>query len=126
MNINEYSGKEYKHVLKVWNKFGIKAVKDYHNSYLKCHVLLLTDVFKEFRNNIRKNYGLCLSHYLSAPALSWDAILNMTKIKLEFISDSDIYIFFEKGMRGEVSYLSSRYSKVNNKYLKSYDQKQEL
>ena len=68
------------------------------------------------------NYGLCPSHYLSAPALSWDAMLNMTEIKLELISDPDMYIFFEKGMRGEIS---NRYSKANNKYLKSYDPKQE-
>ena len=49
----------------------------------------------------------------------------MTKIKLEFISDLDIYIFFEKGMGGRVSYISSRYSESNNKYLKSFDPKQE-
>ena len=60
-----------------------------------------------------------------APALSWDAMLNMTKIKLELISDPDMYIFFEKGMRGGVSYISNRYSKANNKYLKSYDPTQE-
>ena len=62
---------------------------------------------------------------VSAPALSWDAMLNMRKIKLELISDPDMYIFFEKGMRGGVSYISNRYSKNNNRYLKSYDPKQE-
>ena len=62
---------------------------------------------------------------MSAPVLSWDAMLNMTKVKLELILDSDMYIFFEKGMRGGVSYISNRYSKANNKYLKSYDPKQE-
>ena len=62
---------------------------------------------------------------MSAQVLSWDAMLNMTKIKLELISDPDMYIFFEKGMRGDVSYVSNRHSKANNKYLKSYDPKQE-
>ena len=52
-------------------------------------------------------------------------MLNMTKIKLELISDTDMYIFLEKGMRGGVFYISNRYSKANNKYLKSYDPKQE-
>ena len=65
------------------------------------------------------------SHYLSAPALSCDAMLNMTKIKLKLISDPDMYKFFEKGMREGVSYISNRYSKPNNKYLKSYDPKEE-
>ena len=59
--------------------------------------------------------GLCPSHSLSAPTLSWDAMLNMTKVALELIADPDMYIFFEKGMRGGISYISSRYSKSNNK-----------
>ena len=59
----------------------MKTMKDYHDLYLKCDVLLLADVFEKFRNNSLKNYGLCPSHYLSAPALSWDAMLNMTNVK---------------------------------------------
>ena len=100
-------------------------MKDYHDLYLKCDVLLLEDGFEKFRNNFLKNYGLCLSHYLSVPALTWDAMLNMTKVKLELISDPGMYIFSEKGIRGGGSHISNRYSKANNKYLKSYDPKQE-
>ena len=70
--------KEYK-LLKVWNKFEVITMKDYHDLYLKCDVLLLADVFEKFKNNSLKNSGLCPSHYLSAPALSWDAMLNMDK-----------------------------------------------
>ena len=73
------SNKEYEHVLKVWSKFEMKEMKDYHDLYLKCDILLFPDVFEKFKNKSLKNYGLCPSHYLSAPALSWDAILNMTK-----------------------------------------------
>ena len=64
------SDKEYEHVHKVLNKFDMKTMKDYHNLYLKCDVLLLADVFEKFRSNSLKNYGLCPSHYSSAPALS--------------------------------------------------------
>ena len=125
--------KEYQHVLKVWNKSEMKIMKDFYDLYLKCEVLLLADVFEKFRKNKKfrnlekslKNYVLCPSHYLRPPALSWDAILNMTKVKLEIISNTDMYIFFEKGMRGGVSYIPDRYSKENNKYLKSCDTKQE-
>ena len=81
----------------------MKMMKDYHDLYLKCDVLLLADVFEKFRSNSLKNYGLCSSHYLSAPALSWDAILNITKVELKLIPDPDIYIFFEKGTRVGVS-----------------------
>ena len=77
----------------------MKAMKDYHDLYLKCDVLLLADVFEKFRKNSLKNYKLCSSHYLSAPRLSWDAILNMTKIKLDLISDPVVYTLFEKGKR---------------------------
>ena len=62
---------------------------------------------------------------MSAPVLSCDAMVKMTKIKPELITDPNMYIFFEKGTRGAISYISNRYSKVNNKYLKSYDPKQE-
>ena len=78
----------------------MQMIKDYHDFYLKCDVLLLANVFEKFRNNSSKNYGLCPSHYLSAPGLSWDAMLNMTKIQVELISDPDIYILSEKGKRG--------------------------
>ena len=61
------SDKEYEHVLNVWNKFEMKTMKDYHDLHLKCEVLLLADVFEQFRNNSSINYGLCPSHYLSAP-----------------------------------------------------------
>ena len=58
-------------------------------------------------------YVLCPSHYLSAPALGWDLIFNMTQAELELMSDADMYLFFEKGMRGRVSYICKRY---NNAY----------
>ena len=100
------SDKEYEHVLHVWNQFEIKTMKDYHD--LKCHVLLLANIFEKFRNNSLKNYGLCPSHYLSAPGLTWDAMLKMAKIELELIPDLDMYIFFEKGTRDGISYISNR------------------
>ena len=103
----------------------MKTMKDYNDLYLKCDVLLLADVFEKIRNNSLKNYGLCPSHYLSALALSWDAILHMTKVELELIPDPDMDIIFEKGTRGGISHISNRYSKANNKYLKPYDPKQE-
>ena len=98
-------------------------MKHYHDLYLKCDILQLPDVFEKFRSNSLKNYGLCPSHYLSAPALSWDAMHYMTKVEL--IPDPDIYIFFENDTRGRVSYISNSYSKANNKFLKSCDPKQD-
>ena len=119
------SGKKYEHFLKVWHKFEMKAMKDYHDLYLKCDVFLLSDVFEKFRSNNWKNYGLCQGHYLRAPDLSWDDILNMTKVELELIPDPDMFMFFEKGMRGGVSYISNSIAKSATRYLKSYDPKKQ-
>ena len=89
------SDKEYNHVLKVWNKFEMKTMKDYHDLCLECDVLL-ADVFEKHRNNSFKNYGLCPSYYLKALVLSWNVMFNMTKVELKLIADSGIFIFFEK------------------------------
>ena len=91
----------------------MKTMKDYYELYLKCHVLLVANVFEKFVNSSLQNHRLCLSHYLSGQALSWDAMLDTTKVEIQLISDTDMYSFFEKGMRGGVSYVSKRYSKAN-------------
>ena len=75
-------------------------MKDLHDLYLKCDVLLLADVFEKLRNNSLKSYGLCPSRCLNAPGLSWDAMFDMEKIELELIPDRDNYIFFKKGTTG--------------------------
>ena len=82
----------------------MKTIKDYHKLYLKCDILLLADAIEKFRNNSLKNYGLCPSHYLSAPGLSWETMLKVTKIKLELIPDPDMYIFWEKYKRWNFLY----------------------
>ena len=87
------NGKKYNHVLKVWNKFEMKTMKDYHDLYLKRDVLLLADVFEKFKINSIKNYGLCPCHYLRAPGLHWDAMLKMTKVKLEIIIDRPLHVY---------------------------------
>ena len=71
-------------------------MNNYHYLYLKCDVSLLVDVFEKFRNRYLENYGFCSSHYLSAPVLSWDAMLSMTKVKLDPISAVDMYLYFLK------------------------------
>ena len=90
------------------NMFLMKAMKDYHDLYLKCDVLLLTDVFEKIRNNNLEIYGLFPSHYLSGPGLSWNAMLNITKVEIKLIPDPDTYMLFGKGTRGGISYISNR------------------
>ena len=92
----------------------MKTMKNCHNLDLKCGVLLLAALFEKFRNYSFKNYELCTSLFLSAPALNLDAVLNMAKVELELFPDPNISIFFEKGMKGAVSYICNKYSNANN------------
>ena len=94
---------------------------DYHD--LKTDVLLSTDVFEKFISTCLEYYGLDPCHYFSSPELSCDTMLKMIEIELEFISDIDIYLFIEKGMKGGISYIAKRFRKANNEYMQSYDDK---
>ena len=96
---------------------------DYHNHYLKKDVLFLVDVYEKFIDTCLQFYRLDPYHYFSSPGLSWDAMLKMTGVKLEKISDIDKYLFIEKGLRGGISYIAKRYAKANNKYMNDYDPK---
>ena len=81
---------------------------------MKKDVLLLADVFQKFIDTCLKFYKLDPCHYFSSPGLSWDAMLKITGVKLEKTSSIDIYFFFEKGLRGRISYIAKRYSEANN------------
>ena len=115
------SDKDYEKAKNIWNTFKIKTLGEYHDLYLKTDVLLLADVFEKFINTCLSYYGLDACHYFSSSRLSWDAMLKMTKIELEFISNIDMHLFTEKGMRGGISYIAKRHSKENNKYMENYD-----
>ena len=114
---------EYDHTNKVWNTFMIKTMGEYHDLYLVSDVLLLTDVFENFRKTCMQYYKLDPCHYFTNPGLSWDAMLKMTNIKLELMSDIDMFQFIEKGMHGGVSYIANQYGNANNKYMKEYNEK---
>ena len=114
---------DYKHVWNVWNTFNMKSLKDYHEFYNITDVLLLADVFENFRDLCLKNYGLDPVYYYTTPGLAWDACLKMTNIQLELLSDVNMLLMFEKGIRGGISIISNRYGKANNKYMKKFNKK---
>ena len=90
---------------------------DYHYLYLKTEALLSADVFERFSSSCLEYYRLDPCHYFGSPGLGWDAMLKMTEIELGLISEIDIYLFVEKGMRGGISYIATIFSKVKNKYM---------
>ena len=104
-------------------EFDIKNMGDYHDHYLKKGVLLLAYVFETFIDTGLKFYRLDPCHYFSSPGYGSDEMLKMAGVKLEKISDIDMYLFTGKGIREGISYIATRYAKANNKYVKAYDLK---
>jgi len=106
----------------VWNEFEIENLGEYHDLYLKSDVLLLTDVFEEFRNVCLENYDLNPAWYFTAPGLAWDAALKMTGVDLELLTDVDMLLLFERGTHGGISMISNHFGRANNKYMgEDYD-----
>ena len=91
-------------------------MKDYHDAYLKNDVLLLADVYENFRTMCLKSYGLDPAHFYTTPGLSFQACLKMTGVKLDLFTDADMHLFLENSLRGGVSVISSRYAKADNSY----------
>ena len=123
LNDEHITDKDYQHAQTVWDAFSLENMGEYHDLYLKSDILLLADVFENFRKTCLQYYKLDPCHYFTSPGLSWDAMLKMTDIKLELMTDIDMFQFIEKGMRGGTSYIANRYGKANNRYMKTYDEK---
>ena len=124
LKVKGISKDNYKHVLNVWETWKMKTFKEYLELYNVTDVLLLADVFENFRDICLKNYGLDPVYYYTAPGLAWDAMLKMTGVNLELLSNIDMFLMIEKGIRGGVSMVSNRYGKANNKYMKDFNEKE--
>ena len=112
---------EYSHAQEVWATFGCQTLGNYHDLYVATDVLLLADVFENFRKVCQEKYGLDPAHYYSAPGLSWDALLKKTGVELELLTDLDMHLFIERGMRGGITMVGKRYAKANNPLIEGYN-----
>ena len=121
LNDEDITDEEYQHALNVWNEFHCKNIRDYHDLYLKSDVLLLADVFENFRATCLHHYKLDPAHYYTYPGLAWNACLKETGQELKLLHDYDMLIMFERGIRGGISHISKRYAEANNKYMDNYD-----
>ena len=118
----EISDEDYQHAIKVWNTFNCQTLQDYHDLYLTTDVLLLADVFENFRKTCLKHDKLDPCHYYTAPGLAWDACLKETKQELQLLKGYDMLMMFEQGIRGGISHISKRYAEANNSYMKDFDE----
>ena len=120
----DISDDDYKHAQEVWEEFDLKTFKDYHDLYNVSDVLLLAYVFENFRGVCMENYRLDPAWYYTAPGLAWDAALKITEVELELLSDPDMLLMIENGIRGGISMISNRHGKANNSYMEDeYDDK---
>ena len=125
LNDEHISEEDYEHGKTIWKEFEIGRMRGYHDLYLLSDVLLLADVFENFRNACLKNYKLDPAWYYTSPGLTWDAALKMTGVELELLTDPDMLLMIEKGIRDGISMISKRHGKANNKYMgEEYDPSQ--
>ena len=115
------SDSDYAHAQQVWKTFECRTLGDYTVLYCRTDVLLLADIFENFRKTCQKQYGLDPAHYYTSPGLSWDALLKKTGVSLELITDYDQHLFIEKGMRGGISMVSKRHARANNPAVEGYN-----
>ena len=112
---------DYTHGKRVFNHFDMTDLGDYHNFYLLTDVLLLADVFKNFRDVCLQHYGLDPAHNYTSPGLSWQGVLKMMDVELDLLTDIDQHLFIEEGIRRGVAMISYRYARVNTPGMENYD-----
>ena len=107
----------------MWGVFEIKNLGEYRDLYVKSDTLLLSDVFENFRNKSIEMYELDPIYFVSSPGLAWQACLKKARVKLELLTDYDMLLMIEKGIRGGICQETHRYAKANNKYIINCDKK---
>ena len=117
LNMSSISEEDYQHAQRVWKEFGIRDLGDYHDLYLRTDVVLLANVFEAFRDTCLRHYTLDPAHFYTSPGPAWRACLKCTGIKLELLTDPDMLLMFEWGIRGGITQAVRKYALANNKYM---------
>ena len=125
LNIEDITDADYRPANSVFKEFKMNNIDKYHDLYVKSDTVLLADLFESFRNMCIKIYELDPCHFLTAPGLAWRVCLRKTEVELELITDLDMLLMREEGIRGGMCHAVHRYAKANNKYIKNYDKKGE-
>ena len=121
LNLEDMSDEDYVHTQKVQDVFKIRNHGKYHDLHVKSDTLLLADVFENFKNMCLDIYELDPVYFVSVPGLAWQTSLKKTEVKLELLTDYDILLMIEKGIRGGICQATHWYANANNKYMKNYN-----
>ena len=125
LKMDDSTGVDCKHPKTVLKNLSNKNLGGYHDLYVQSDSLLLADVFENFRNMCIKACELDPAHFLFALGLAWKACLKKTEVKLELLTDVDMLLMVEKGIKGGICHAMHRYAKANNKYMKDYNKDEE-
>ena len=125
LNMENIDDIDYRHGNNVFKKFKLKNQGEYHDLYVQSNMLLLADLFENLRNMCIKVFELDPAHFLSLPGLAWQACLKKNNVKLELLTDFDMLLLVEEGIRGGICHAIHRHAKANNKYMKNYDKSKE-
>ena len=121
LNMEGITNVDYRHAKRVFTNFTSKNIGDYYDLYVQGDTLLLADVFEYFRNKCIETNGLDPPHFLSAPGLAQQACLKKAEVKLEILTDINMLLMVEKGIRGGLSQTIHIYAKANDKKIKIYN-----
>ena len=121
LNKEHITDQDYIHAQTVWKEFDIKNLGEYHDLYVQSDTLLLADVLENLRDKCLEIHELDPAYFLSAPGLAWQASFQETMVNSELLTDNDMLMMFEDGIRGRMCPTVHRYSKANNKYMNNYD-----
>ena len=125
LSMENISETDYRHASNVFKTFKLNNLGDYHDLYVPSDTLLLVDVFENFRKACIKEYELDPAHFLSLPGLAWQPSLKKTGVELELLTDYDMLLMIEEGIRVGICHAENRYAKANNEYMKNYDENKE-
>ena len=125
LNMEDIGDIDYRYANNVFKGFKLENLGDYHDLYVQSDKLLLADVFENFRDMCIKVYELDPAHFVLLPGLAWQACLKKTNIELELLTDYDMLLMVEEGIRGGICHSIHRYAKANNKYMKNYNNNEE-
>ena len=118
LNMSSISSDDYQHAQKVWKEFRIHNLGDYHDLYLRTDVVLLANVYEAFRETCPEHYKLDPVHFCTSPGLAWKACIKRTGIRLKNLTDPDMLLMFERGIRGGITQVVRKYTAANNPYMR--------